>query len=183
MAEDDLTPLFDLLARKAGGRYDGEEITQLEHALQSAWLAEQAGASPAMVTAALFHDVGHLLHEFGEDATRRGVDDRHEHAGAAFLARWFGEAVCEPVRLHVQAKRHLCASDPAYRARLSVESQRSLALQGGPYAPAESAVFLRKPHAADALAIRHWDEAAKVVGLKTPPLAHFRAAAEAARRG
>lgn len=178
----DLTPLFDLMARKAGGSYQGEAITQLEHALQSAWLAEQDGASPALVTAALFHDVGHVLHELGEDATRRGLDDRHEHAGAAFLARWFGASVCEPIRLHVEAKRHLCATDPSYRARLSAESQRSLALQGGPHAPQESDAFMRKQYSADALAIRHWDEAAKIVGLKTPPIEHFRAAAEAAQR-
>jgi [1-hydroxy-2-(trimethylamino)ethyl]phosphonate dioxygenase len=178
----DLAPLFDLLARKAGGRYDGEDITQLEHALQSAWRAEQDGASPSLVTAALFHDVGHVLHEFGEDATRRGIDDRHEHAGAAFLARWFDEPVCEPVRLHVEAKRHLCAVDPFYRGRMSAESLRSLELQGGPLGPNESAEFVRRPYSADAIAIRRWDEAAKVVGLKTPPIEHFRAAAEAVRR-
>ena len=136
---------FDWLARGTG-QYDREDVTQLEHALQTAALAVEDGATPALVLAALFHDLGHLLVPNAEAASVEGRDLRHERIGAAYLARTFGPAVSEPVRLHVHAKRYL-ARDPAYRATLSAESTRSLALQGGPMTAFEAHGFLSDPHA------------------------------------
>jgi phosphonate degradation associated HDIG domain protein len=163
-----------LLAERGAARYGGEQVSQLEHALQCAALAEADGAAPELVAAALLHDVGHLLHRHGDDAAQRGVDDRHEQIGAGWLARGFVPAVAEPVRLHVPAKRYLCATDPAYFGALSAGSVRSLALQGGPLTPGEAVAFLAAPHAAEAVRLRRWDEAAKVPGAATPPLAQFR---------
>jgi phosphonate degradation associated HDIG domain protein len=169
-----------LFAERGGCEYHGEAVSQLEHALQAAALAEADGAGPALVAAALLHDVGHLLHGRGEDRT---ADDRHEDLGVRFLARAFGPAVTEPVRLHVAAKRYLTAARPGYLALLSPASVRSLALQGGPMAAAEVAAFEANPHHAAAVKLREYDDAAKVVGRSTPPLAHFRRHLEAARAG
>lgn len=154
--------------------YGGEAVTQLEHALQAADLARAAAAPPADVVAALLHDVGHLLHALGDDCADRGIDDRHEDLGVRFLAKHLPAAVTEPVRLHVAAKRYLCATDAGYLAALSPASVQSLALQGGPMSPAEVAAFHAGPHFAAAVALRRRDDEAKVVGRPTPPFAAFR---------
>jgi phosphonate degradation associated HDIG domain protein len=174
--------LLGLMAAMGARQYGGERVSQCEHALQCAFFAASDGASAALVAAALLHDIGHLLHEEGEQPAMRGVDDQHEEIGAGHLLPAFGPAVAEPVRLHVPAKRYLCATDPGYFGRLSPGSVRSLALQGGPFTPTEATQFQALPFAADAIRIRRWDEAAKVPGLETPPLEHYRATLRAALR-
>jgi phosphonate degradation associated HDIG domain protein len=159
--------------------YLGEPVSQTEHALQAAWAAEQAGAEPALIAAALLHDIGHLLHVLPEDCAEAGLDDTHEARGAQFLAPCFGPEVVEPIRLHVPAKRYLCSAEPGYLDQLSEASQRSLRLQGGPFTRTEAEAFLRHPHAQSAVALRRWDEEAKIAGLPTPPLDHFRPYLEA----
>src|SRR5262245_59824648 len=126
--------LFRVAGRAA---YFGEPVSQEEHALQCAHLAEHDGADNALVVAALLHDIGHLLHQQGEDIADRGTDAHHESIGQKWLMRRFGPAVAEPVRLHVAAKRFLCATDPRYQAQLSPASQLSLKLPGGPFTPPE----------------------------------------------
>ncbi len=171
------------LYRKGGDeQYFGEEISQTEHALQSAWLAEKAGASPAIVTAALLHDVGHLLHGQGEHIADEDIDARHEAVGAAYLAQRFNTEVVAAVSLHVMAKRYLVGTDPAYATNLSPASVHSLELQGGPMGLEEAAEFAAKKASAGAIALRRWDDEAKVVGLKTPDLDHFRPYLEASLR-
>jgi len=162
-----------LFRQRGDSQYGGEAVSQLEHALQAAMFAEQAGATPSLIVAALLHDVGHLLHRLADDAPDHGVDDRHEALAAAWLKARFGPAVVEPVRLHVAAKRYLCAVDPEYRAQLSPPSAKSLALQGGPLAQDEIETFEAGPFFASAVQLRRWDEAAKVVNLRTPDLEHF----------
>jgi len=162
-----------LFARKGGREYDGEGVTQLEHALQTATHAEREGAPPALVSAALLHDLGHMLNDLGDTPTLRGLDDRHQYAALPFLRGSFDDAVLEPIRLHVEAKRYLCATRPEYYAALSADSKRSLALQGGPYDEAAAAAFIARPYAADAVKVRLWDDLAKIPGAPTPPLAHF----------
>jgi phosphonate degradation associated HDIG domain protein len=179
--EDPIDFVLRLFQQRGGAAYLGEPVSQTEHALQAARAAEQAGAGAALVAAALLHDVGHLLHDLPEDCALAGIDDAHEERGARWLARHFGPEVTEPVRLHVGAKRFLCATDPAYAARLSEASRRSLRLQGGPLAPDEAARFRLHPHADAAVALRRLDEQAKVPGLPTPGLDHFRPFLEAAR--
>lgn len=167
--------IVGLYEAKGGRAYEGEGVTQLEHALQSAQLAEQAGAPPELICAALLHDIGHLLNDRGETPTLRGVDDRHQHVALPFLRKAFPEAVFGPVRLHVDAKRFLCATRPGYREALSEDSKRSLELQGGVFSPEEAERFIRQPFAAEAVSVRLWDDAAKVPGAATPGLGHFEA--------
>jgi [1-hydroxy-2-(trimethylamino)ethyl]phosphonate dioxygenase len=180
-AKDVIDEIIALFETRGGGDY-GESITQTEHALQSAWLAEREGARPAMIAAALLHDVGHLIVSENDHLADRGIDDRHEAIGAAFLARHFVTDVVAAVSLHVQAKRILCATEPGYKDTLSAASILSLALQGGPATADEVAAFRKKAAANDALSLRRWDDEAKVVGLKTPGLGHFRPYLEASRR-
>jgi [1-hydroxy-2-(trimethylamino)ethyl]phosphonate dioxygenase len=127
-------------------------VSQLEHALQAATLAERDVARPTQVTAALLHDIGHLVDDRGAPVsdTEADADMRHEERAARYLARWFGSEVIEPIRLHVPAKRFLVATDPAYRETLSPASVHSLELQGGPMSAEEANAFVRKPYAAEA---------------------------------
>jgi phosphonate degradation associated HDIG domain protein len=176
---DPIEQIFERFALHGGNDYGGERVRQLEHALQCAALAEAEDAAPALISAALLHDIGHLIHDLGQAPAARGIDDRHELRGREWLARWFGEAVTEPVRLHVNAKRYLTATDPDYFATLSAGSVRSLELQGGPFSPELAAGFIKLPYAEAAVRLRRWDEAAKVPGKETPDLAHFRRYLEA----
>jgi phosphonate degradation associated HDIG domain protein len=171
--EDLLTIIAETIEGKGQRQYGLSAINQRAHALQAAWLAEQAGCDAALISACLMHDIGHMVHDLGEDPAGKGIDDRHEELAATWLARWFGDAVTEPVRLHVAAKRFLCASEPDYFAKLSPDSVRSLALQGGPMTDAECAAYRANPHSEAATSLRRFDEAAKVKGLDTPPVAHF----------
>jgi phosphonate degradation associated HDIG domain protein len=170
---DVLSDLAALLEHRADGRYGLEEITQKQHALQAATLAERDGRDDALVVAALLHDIGHLVHHLGDNPAADGIDDRHEEAGDAWLKRHFGPEVTEPVRLHVAAKRYLCATEPDYFAKLAPDSVRSLALQGGPMSPQEVAAFRALPHHQAAVILRRYDEQAKVKDMPTPPVAHF----------
>ena len=149
-------------------------MTVLEHSLQAAWFVQRKGGSDTLVAAALLHDVGHLLHDEGEDAATRGVDTRHEELGAEALAEHLPAAVLDPIRLHVAAKRYLCFAEPRYLASLSPASVESLALQGGPMTAEEAESFLALPHARDAITLRHADDAAKVRGLAVPELESYR---------
>lgn len=154
------SPPWELLGTAAGQSYDGEAITQLMHGLQCADLARQEGASEPLQLAALFHDLGHLLVGDAGAASLEGVDKKHEAIGARFLDRWYGAAVSEPVRLHVEAKRYL-ARDEAYVASLSEESARTLGLQGGAMDDTEAEAFLAEDHARSALDLRRWDDLGK----------------------
>ncbi|MEZ2295736.1 phosphonate degradation HD-domain oxygenase [Variovorax sp. RCC_210] len=173
----DLAEIARLFAERGDVAYAGEAVSQTEHALQCAWLAEQAGATDALVTAALLHDLGHLLIAEHQTLTRSptelGIDDRHQYIALPLLRGAFDTDVREPIRLHVDAKRYLCATRADYFSRLSPDSVRSLALQGGPMDDEAARRFAALEWAADAVRLRLWDEEAKVEGLKTPPLAHF----------
>jgi phosphonate degradation associated HDIG domain protein len=178
--EDPVGHLLGLLAALGADRYGGEEVTQLAHALQSATFAQQEGAPDSLVAAALLHDIGHVVNPKDEGATLRGVDAAHETVGATYLARWFGPAVTAPVAQHVAAKRYLCTAEDGYYARLSDESVRSLAVQGGPFTPRQAEAFLTRPYAVEAVRLRRWDELAKDPEMVTPSLADFRPVLERA---
>ncbi|QEF98381.1 hypothetical protein Mal15_24330 [Stieleria maiorica] len=167
------TGIIELFFRRGDSEYGGEAVTQREHALQAASLALQADAKPSLIVAALLHDVGHLLHDLPDDAPDSGVDDHHESSGYHFLRPLFPDAVTEPVRMHVAAKRYLCAIDPDYRDSLSEPSRVSLELQGGPMTAEEAERFIGQPFAEDAVRLRKWDDEAKIAGLETPPLERF----------
>jgi gamma-butyrobetaine dioxygenase len=165
----------ELFAGQGARDYLGEEVSVAVHMRQAGGLAEAAGAPPAQVAAALLHDVGHIC---GAGPSGRdlmdGTDNRHGETGAAWLARWFPDEVTEPVRLHVAAKRYLCAVVPGYFGRLSAASVYTLSLQGGPMDAGQAAAFEALPHAAAAVAVRRWDEAAKDPAVPGPPFEHFR---------
>jgi len=162
-----------LFARHGGEQYSGEPVTQLEHALQTAHLAEQSDAGDPLVTACLLHDLGHLLNHQGETPTLRGIDDTHQYFALPFLRGLFPDAVLDAIKLHVDAKRYLCQVDSGYHDRLSADSKRSLALQGGVFTRHEREAFMARPFAADAVRVRRWDDAAKVPKAATAPLSHF----------
>jgi len=165
--------IFDLFLRRGGAAYFGEPVSQLEHALQTAFQAEQEGAPDTLIASALMHDIGHLLHHLPEEIAVHGVDGWHERVGAMWLARYFPEAVTEPIRLHVAAKRYLCAVDAEYHQQLSIASIRSLALQGGPMNETEAREFEAMPYVREAVRLRRWDDQAKVIGWKTPDLPQY----------
>jgi phosphonate degradation associated HDIG domain protein len=171
--QDLVTMIGEIIEGKGHRLYGLSAINQRAHALQAAWLSEQAGCGPALITACLLHDIGHMVHDLGEDPAGKGIDDKHEELGHAWLTRWFGTDVTEPVRLHVAAKRYLCAAEPDYFAKLSSDSVRSLALQGGPMSAAELREWRADPFSEAATQLRRFDEGAKVKGLETPPVAHF----------
>jgi phosphonate degradation associated HDIG domain protein len=181
-AANPIDRIFELLEARGAAEYGGERVTQLEHALQCATLAEADGADASLISAALLHDIGHLVNDLGDSPAAAGIDHRHELRGRAWLARWFGEAVTEPVRLHVNAKRYLTATDPGYFGTLSFASMRSLEVQGGPFSASLTAGFIALPYAAEAVRLRRWDDAAKIFPKSTPGLSHFRPSLEACLR-
>ena len=165
--------VLQLFRAHGDSAYGGESVTQLEHGLQAAFLAQRQNGSAALIVASLLHDVGHLLHDLPDDAPERGVDDHHEALGARWMKRRFGPEVIEPVRLHVAAKRYLCAVEPDYLQTLSEPSLVSLKLQGGPMSLPEIEQFRQNPYHQDAVTLRRCDDAAKVVGWQTPSLEEF----------
>jgi phosphonate degradation associated HDIG domain protein len=177
---DDIETLF---ARHGGNQYSGEPVTQLEHALQTAHLAEQSGASDALVTACLLHDLGHLLNDLGETPSLRGVDDTHQYYALPFLRGLFPDAVLDAIKLHVDAKRYLCHANAGYHGRLSDDSKRSLALQGGVFDAGQAKDFLAQSGARDAVMLRQWDDLAKQADFATPSLSHFMLRAARCRIG
>jgi phosphonate degradation associated HDIG domain protein len=177
-----LVEVIDLYEHWGTERYD-EEVFQLEHALQTAALARAAGAADPLVAAALLHDVGHLLELADRDGPRdRTTDQRHEARGSAWLAGLFPPAVTAPIALHVRAKRYLVTVDPKYAAGLSPGSTASLIRQGGPLDPAAVTAFEGNPGWSDAVALRRWDDQAKVDGLDVPDLVSYRPLLESVRR-
>jgi len=172
---DEINALF---ARHGGGAYFGEAVTQLEHALQAAHFADQDGAPQELVLAALLHDIGHLLQDAPDDLAQWRSDARHEVVGGTWLAQRFYPEVSDPVRLHVPAKRYLCATDPGYVALLSEASIVTLRLQGGPMSAAEVAAFEQEPGHRAAVQVRRCDDRGKLAGLKTRRLEYYRALIE-----
>ena len=164
-----------LFAHSGHDAYFGEPVTQLEHALQTAQLAEQAGADRETVVAAFLHDIGHLLPAEAGAGYMDGygtVD--HERLGADFLRqRGFSEKVAQLIENHVNAKRYLVAKSMDYFERLSEASLRTLEFQGGPMTPDEAARFEQHPYFNEILQMRRWDEQAKMPGLPTPEVTHY----------
>ncbi|MEW9899229.1 phosphonate degradation HD-domain oxygenase [Chitinivorax sp. PXF-14] len=174
---ESLDALSALYLGQGQSRYGGEAVSQLAHALQSAHAAEASGAAPSLIVAALLHDVGHLVAGQGNHDVANGIDDHHEAVGVNALRALFGDEVLQPIALHVAAKRYLCALHPDYLALLSDASRQSLALQGGPMTADEAARFSLRPYAAEAIGLRHCDDAAKAVDAITPPFEHYLAMA------
>ena len=166
--------VITLLSSRGQSSYFGEQVSQLEHALQAGHFARQENAPDHLVVAALVHDIGHLLADTPETIADLAIDAKHEEIGEAWLAQRFGPEVHEPVYLHVAAKRYLCAKDPQYLSLLSPASVESLQLQGGPMSPIEIGDFESNRYFRDAVRLRHWDDEAKVPDLATDHLESYR---------
>lgn len=172
-AQDPVAAIAELFASEGATEYLDESVSQAEHLLQAAALAERAGAPAPLIAAALLHDVGHFAGTVTGRDLMRGTDTRHGERGAAWLGQWFGAEVTEPVRLHVDAKRYLCAVEPGYLDKLSPASVYTLGVQGGPMDSGERAVFEASPYAEDACQVRRWDDQAKDPAVTAPALEHY----------
>jgi [1-hydroxy-2-(trimethylamino)ethyl]phosphonate dioxygenase len=168
---DEILAIFQ---SRGSSAYFGESVSMIEHALQAAYFAQTSAAPPALVVAALLHDIGHLVDDVPSDIADWTVDAHHEQVGALWLARRFPPEVSEPVRLHVPAKRYLLATDAEYFATLSPASVITLKLQGGPMTAQEVAMFETERFHQDAVRVRRWDDQGKVAGLQAPGLSDYR---------
>ena len=166
--------IFDLFETRGSKSYIGEPVTQSEHALQTAHIARESGASDAMIAAALLHDIGHLLHDEDENAADKGTDTKHEATGNEWLSKRFPPEVTEPVRLHVAAKRYLCTKFEERLLDLSPASQQSFALQGGAMSEAEMEAFEGEAFGDDAILLRAWDDVAKTPWIEVPEFETYR---------
>lgn len=172
-----MTPFDDVMALfvdHGSTAYFGESVSMTEHALQAAHFAQAAAAPPALILAALLHDVGHLLEAVPQDIAEWHDDAHHEEIGSRWLASRFPAEISEPVRLHVPAKRYLCATDTHYFSTLSPASVVTLKLQGGPMTAYEVAKFETQPYHSEAVRLRRWDDQGKVTGLATANVASYR---------
>ncbi len=174
--------IIELYARRGAQAYFGEEVSMSEHGLQAAHFAQQSGAPNTLILAALLHDIGHLTESVPEHISDWTKDARHERSGSRWLAAHFGPEVSEPVRLHVPAKRYLCATEPEYFQQLSTASVTTLKLQGGPMSTKEVVAFESEPYWREAIQIRRCDDQGKIAGLKTPGFEHYRPLIEALAR-
>ena len=170
-----LSEVISLLERRGQSQYGMEAISQLDHALQCAHLAEQAGEAVETVAAALLHDLGHLLVAERDNQTEQYTqhDDLHQFIALPFLRGLFPEAVLEPIRLHVDAKRYLCLMEPSYWAHLSPASKHSLEKQGGVFSEREAEAFISQAFATESVRLRRYDDLAKVPSKSVPDLNHY----------
>ncbi|MGI9385819.1 MAG: HD domain-containing protein, partial [Methyloligellaceae bacterium] len=167
-----ITTIFE---KRSKDEYAGEAVTVAEHMLQGAHLATTAGESEEIVAAALLHDIGHFTGSLGMYDPGDKEDRHHDEAGAAFLEPFFPPVVVECVRLHVAAKRYLCATDPAYFGKLSEASVHTLELQGGPMSADEVAAFEQNPWHKEAVKVRLWDEEGKDPDMVVPGIRTYEA--------
>ena len=166
--------ILELFSERGAREYMGEAVSMAQHMEQSAACAVADSAPESLVVAALLHDIGHFVGDHPIEALEQGIDNLHEQAGADYLGEYYPPAVTEPIRLHVAAKRYLCATDTAYLARLSPASVASLEVQGGPMSAAEVADFESSPYHADAVKLRLYDDDGKVEGLDIRPVGTYR---------
>lgn len=166
--------LLELFERRGPESYLGEPVSMADHMEQSAACALEDNAPESLVIAALLHDIGHFIGDFPLDALENGVDNLHEDAGGAILARYYPPEVSEPVRLHVAAKRYLCTVDPEYYGRLSPASINSFNLQGGKMNEVEVAEFEANPHHQAAVKLRYYDDDGKVAGRTIHKIGYYK---------
>lgn len=169
--------IITLYEKYGNADYIGEPVSQLEHMCQAAQLAEAEGYPEEVILAAFFHDLGHLCEHFMPVAYMGGygVID-HEKLGADFLRqKGFSERLCKLVASHVEAKRYLTFKYPDYYTHLSEASRRTLEFQGGVMTQEEAIVFEADPDATLILALRKWDEAAKLENIPLPKLEKYAA--------
>ena len=172
-AQVTIDQIFEVFQTLGNGHY-GENVSELEHALQTAEFARQFDESDAVILSCLLHDYGHMLHNLGEDIAQKGVDAKHEEIGAELLKAMFPDFILEPIRQHVAAKRYLCWKVPAYTDGLSESSRLSLQLQGGPMNDDEGRQFEANPHFEACIKGRRYDDMGNVPNMPTADLESYR---------
>ena len=166
--------ILDLFARRGSEEYMGEAVSMAQHMEQSAACAVKDDAADELVIAALLHDIGHFVGDFPIDALENGIDNLHEDAGANLLRAYYPPTLTEPIRLHVAAKKYLCAVDENYIECLSDASINSLHVQGGPMSETEVEAFEANPYHRSAVKVRFYDDDGKVAGLTIKPVSEYR---------
>jgi phosphonate degradation associated HDIG domain protein len=168
--------IFGKYESYGGEEYAGEKVSQLEHMVQAAQLAEEEGYDEEVILAAFLHDIGHICEvAIGENEMDGfGIKD-HEAIGAEFLRKkGFSKRIARLVESHVEAKRYLTVRDPAYYAQLSDASRKTLEYQGGPMTEEEATAFEQYPLFGMIVKMRKWDEQAKIEGKALPDLEHYK---------
>jgi predicted HD phosphohydrolase len=171
-AEAVVAEILDACRSMAGLPYDGEPVDQLEHALQCAKLGRDCSGERDLVVACLLHDIARSPAVAG--IPYDGPAEHHGETGARWLQPRVGARIAWLAEQHVPAKRYLVATDPAYRARLSEVSARTLIAQGGPMSPAELEAFRANPDWRLAVRLRKIDDEGKVPGALVPSLDAYR---------
>jgi 2-amino-1-hydroxyethylphosphonate dioxygenase (glycine-forming) len=159
-----------------GEEYAGEKVTQLEHMVQAAQLAEEQGFDEEVVLAAFLHDIGHICEaaHIDNEMDGFGIKD-HEQIGADFLkARGFSKKIVRLVESHVEAKRYLTFKYPEYYEQLSNASKKTLEYQGGRMHEDEANAFEKYPLFGLIIQMRRWDEEAKIEHKPLPDLSRYR---------
>lgn len=166
--------ILDLFAQRGAEEYMGESVSMAQHMEQSAACAVADAAPDDLVIASLLHDIGHFVGDFPIDSLENGIDNYHEEIGARFLEPYYPSSVTEPIRLHVAAKKYLCAVDDHYFENLSPASKQSLQVQGGPMEKTEIDIFKANYHHQAAIKVRLYDDDGKVAGLDIKPVGSYR---------
>nr|WP_129153997.1 HD domain-containing protein [Achromobacter aloeverae] len=168
---DQIANLFHLTGNLP---YGDTAVTQAEHARQTAALALAENAAPSLVTAALLHDLGHLIIQHPDAVRIEGADYKHQYFVLPFLRDLFGPDVLEPIRLHVEAHRYLCFVEPDYLGPSNSAARRALDLAGGIFDATQASEFSAIPWAPEAIRLRRWDDQASRIGVEPPPpLSYF----------
>ncbi len=168
--------IYGLYRSYGGEEYAGEKVTQLEHMVQAAQLAEEEGYDEEVILAAFLHDVGHISEKATGDNEMDGYGIKdHEAIGAEFLReKGFSKKLARLVESHVEAKRYLTVREPGYYDQLSDASRRTLEYQGGPMTEEEAAAFEQYPLFELIVKMRKWDEQAKIEHKPLPDLERYR---------
>jgi len=174
-AEAIATEIIALYEHHGGAEYAGEKVTQLEHMVQAAQLAEQHGHEEEVILAAFLHDIGHIcVSAVGDnEMDGYGIKDHEEVGGAFLLEKGFSKRLIRLVEAHVEAKRYLTWKSPAYYEQLSAASKKTLEYQGGKMSEEEALAFEQYPLFQLIIDMRLWDEEAKIEGLPVPDLAKY----------
>jgi 2-amino-1-hydroxyethylphosphonate dioxygenase (glycine-forming) len=168
--------IMNFYEQHGGEEYAGEKLTQLEHMVQAAQLAEEQGYDDEVILAAFLHDVGHICEAGHGDNEMDGFGIKdHEEIGAAFLKdKGFSKRIVRLVQSHVEAKRYLTLKNPSYYEQLSVASKKTLEYQGGRMEEDEAAAFEQYPLFDLIIKMRKWDEQAKIEHKPVPDLNRYR---------
>jgi len=168
--------IMNFYQQHGGEEYAGEKLTQLEHMVQAAQLAEEQGYDDEVILAAFLHDVGHLCEPGHGDNEMDGFGIKdHEEIGAEFLkSKGFSKKIVRLVQSHVEAKRYLTLKNPSYYEQLSEASKKTLEYQGGRMEEDEASAFEQYPLFDLIIKMRKWDEQAKIEHKRIPDLNLYR---------